>query len=135
MTLAMKNPRSLKDLLAITSNYTLTEEATLDNREAKKDKELSQLDRPDTSKSNDNKRKHDWSMANVERPQCEYWPRLGEFEGFLDRICIFHPQGKHKTQDWNRLQGFTDEVLKSTKKVDQNKKLEDPKGYFPEAHK
>jgi hypothetical protein len=25
------------------------------------------------------------------------WPRSGEFEGFLYHICIFHPQGKHKT--------------------------------------
>jgi hypothetical protein len=31
--------------------------------------------------------------------QQEYRPRLGEFEGFLDRIYIFHPQGKHKTQN------------------------------------
>jgi hypothetical protein len=25
------------------------------------------------------------------------WPRSSEFEGFLYHICIFHPQGKHKT--------------------------------------
>jgi hypothetical protein len=53
----------------------------------------------------------------------------------LDRICIFHPIGKHKTQDCDRLQGFTDEVLKTAKKVDQEKKPEEVKGNFPEAHK
>jgi hypothetical protein len=73
----------------------------------------------------------------VEQPRCykEYQPRLDEFEGFLDQICIFHPQGKHKTQDCDRFQGFIDDVLKKTKKADQEKKHEDPKGDFPEAHK
>jgi hypothetical protein len=56
---------------------------------------------------------------------------LGEFEGFLDRICIFHPQGKHKTRNCDRLQGFTDEVLKMAKGADQLKKLEEPKGDYP----
>jgi tRNA G10 N-methylase Trm11 len=64
----------------------------------------------------------------------ESWPRLGEYEGFLDGICIFHLQGKCKTQDCNKLQGFTDEVLKSSKKAKQEKK-EDPKSDFPEARK
>jgi hypothetical protein len=38
-------------------------------------------------------RKVDHSINAVERLRCkkEYRPRLGEFEGFLDRICIFHP--------------------------------------------
>jgi hypothetical protein len=42
-------------------------------------------------------------MTNIERPHHnkEYRPRLGEFEGFLDWICIFHPQGKHKIQDYD----------------------------------
>jgi hypothetical protein len=53
----------------------------------------------------------------------------------LDRICIFHPQGKDKTRDCDRLQGFTDEVLKKAKKANQEKKLEEPKGDFREAHK
>jgi hypothetical protein len=53
----------------------------------------------------------------------------------LDRICIFHPQGKHKTRDCDRLQGFADEVLKTAKGADQEKKPEDPKGHFLEAHK
>jgi hypothetical protein len=60
---------------------------------------------------------------------------MGEFEGFLDHICIFHPQGKHKTQHCDRLQGFTDEVLKSAKGADQEKKPKEPKGDFHEAHK
>jgi hypothetical protein len=62
-------------------------------------------------------------------------PRLGEFEGFLDQICIFHSQGKHKTQDCDRLQGFADEVLKIAKKDDQEKKPKEPNGDFPKAHK
>jgi hypothetical protein len=47
----------------------------------------------------------------------------------------FSPQGKHKTQNYDRLQGFTDEFLKTAKGADQEKKPEDPKGDFPEAHK
>jgi hypothetical protein len=35
--LAMENPRLLKEMLAIANEYALTEEATLDNKEAKKD--------------------------------------------------------------------------------------------------
>jgi hypothetical protein len=65
----------------------------------------------------------------------EYRPRLGEFDGFLDRICIFHPQGKHKTWDCDRLHGFVDEVLKVAKWDDQEKKPEEPKCDFPEANK
>jgi hypothetical protein len=73
----------------------------------------------------------------VERPRRnkEYRPKPGEFEGSLDRICIFRPQGKHKTWDCDRLHGFVDEVLKTTKGVDQEKKPEEPKGDFPENHK
>jgi hypothetical protein len=61
--------------------------------------------------------------------------RPGESEGFLDRICIFHLQGKHKTRDWNQLQGFADQVLRLAKKDEQHKKPEVLKGDFPEAHK
>jgi hypothetical protein len=32
-------------------------------------------------------------------------------------------------------EGFTDDALKMAKKADQEKKLDDPKGIFPEAHK
>jgi hypothetical protein len=73
----------------------------------------------------------------MEQPWCnkEYQPRLSEFEGFLDRICIFHPKGKHKTWDNDRLEGFIDEVFKMAKKGDQEKKCDEPKGNFPKAHK
>jgi hypothetical protein len=73
---------------------TVKNPRTLDNRDTKKDKELSQSDQPDTSKNNYKKRILDRSMTNVEPPHCnrtKYQPRLGEFEGFLDRIYIFHP--------------------------------------------
>jgi hypothetical protein len=53
----------------------------------------------------------------------------------VDCICIFHPQGKHKTQNYDRLQGFIDEVLMTPKEADQEKKSEEPKGDFPKAHK
>jgi hypothetical protein len=95
--LAMKNPRTSEEMLAIVNKYALAEEATFDNkdpnRDSRKDKELGQSDRPSSSKGNDKKRKSDRSVANVEQPRHtkEYQPRLGEFEGFLDRICIFHP--------------------------------------------
>jgi hypothetical protein len=104
--LAMKNPRTSEEMLAFANKYTLAEEATLDNREAKKDKKQSHHDRTGTSKTNDKKRKHDCFVTNVEWPRCnriEYLPQPGEYESFLDEICIFHPQGKHKTRDCNRL--------------------------------
>jgi hypothetical protein len=47
----------------------------------------------------------------------------------------FPPPGKHKTQNYDRLQGFPDEVLKTAKGADQEKKLEEPKGNFSEAQK
>jgi hypothetical protein len=37
--LAMKNPRTSKEMLAITNKYALAEEVTLDTREQKKHKE------------------------------------------------------------------------------------------------
>jgi hypothetical protein len=65
----------------------------------------------------------------------EYRTGLGEFEGFLDRIFIFHSKGKLKTRDYDRLHGFIDEVLKKAKGANQEKKPEKPKGEFPEVHK
>jgi hypothetical protein len=47
----------------------------------------------------------------------------------------FPPKGKHKTRDYNQLQGFVDVVLKIAKVADQEKKPEEPKGDFLEAHK
>jgi hypothetical protein len=66
--LAMKNPRTSKEMLAIANKYALIEEVTHDTRESKKDMKPSYSDRPRTSKSNDQKWKPDRSMANVERP-------------------------------------------------------------------
>jgi hypothetical protein len=135
--LSMKNSRTSEEVLAITNKYGLAEEATINTRDQKKDKELSYSDQPSTSKNNNKKRKSDCSMENVERSRHnkEYRPWPGEFEGFLDRICIFHHQVKHKTWDWNRLQGFTGKVLKMAKKDDHEKKPEDRKGDFLKAHK
>jgi hypothetical protein len=138
--LSTKNPRMPEEMLAIANKYAMTEEVTLDTREQKKDKELGHSDWPNNSKSHDNKRKADHSMNNVEQPRRnkEYWPRPGQFEGFLNQICIFHPpppQEKHNSRDYDRLQGFTDEVLKTAKNANQEKKTEDPKGDFPKAHK
>jgi hypothetical protein len=90
-----------------------------------------------SSKGHDKKGKSDRSVNTVEWPHRhkEYRPRPGEFKGFLDRICIFHPQGKHKTWDYDWLQGFADEVLNTAKLVDQEKKPKELKGDFLEAHK
>jgi hypothetical protein len=133
--LAMKNPRTSKEMFYIANRYALAEEATLNSREQKK--ESGHTDKPSSSKGHDKKRKLDRSVNAGERPcrHKEYWLRLGEFEGFLDHIGIFHPEGKHKTRDSNRLQSFADEVLKMAKVADQEKKPEDPKGDFPQAHK
>jgi hypothetical protein len=92
--LTIKNSRTFKEMLAIANKYALALEVTIDNRDSKKDRESSPSDQPSTSKSKDKKRKLSRSMANVERPRrnkIEYRPRLGEFEGFMHRICIFHP--------------------------------------------
>jgi hypothetical protein len=88
-------------MLAIANKYALVEEATIDTRDQKKDKESVHSDQPSTSKNNDKKRKLDCSMVNIERPHHnkEYRPRPGEFESFLDQIYIFDPQGKHKTRE------------------------------------
>jgi hypothetical protein len=83
-------------MFSIANRNALAEEATLDRREKK---ESSHPDQPSSSMGHDQKGKPDCSVNMVERPQChkEYQPRPDEFEGFLDRICIFHPQAKHKT--------------------------------------
>jgi hypothetical protein len=41
--LAMKNPRTSEEILAVANKYALAEEATFDMREAKKDKKLSHM--------------------------------------------------------------------------------------------
>jgi hypothetical protein len=134
---AMKTPKTSEVMFAIANKCALAEEVTLDTREQKKEKESGHVDQPSSSKGHDKKRKADHYVNAVERPWCnkEYQPRPGKFEGFLGRICIFHHQEKHKTRDWDRLQGFTYEVLKTSKWTDQEKEPEDPKGDFLEAHK
>jgi hypothetical protein len=135
--LAMKTSRTSEAMFAIVNKYALAEEATLDIREQKKEKESGHTDQPSSYKGHDKKRKTDHSINMVEWPQWnkEYRPRPGEFEGFLDRICIFHPQGKHKTRDSDLLEGFVDEVLKTAKGAEKEKKPKEPKGDFLEAHK
>jgi hypothetical protein len=64
--LAMKNPMTLEEMFAIANKYTLAEEVTLDNREAKKDKNQSHPDWPGTLNTNDKKRNHDRFVAIVE---------------------------------------------------------------------
>jgi hypothetical protein len=87
---AMKNPRTSKEMFAIANKYALAEEVTLNTREQK---ELGHTDQPSSSKGHDKKRKADHPVNAMEQPRRhkEYRPRPGEFESFLDRICIFHP--------------------------------------------
>jgi hypothetical protein len=63
--LAMKNPRTLEQMLAITNKYTLAEEVTLDTREQK---ELGHMDQPSSSKGHNKKRKADHIVNVVKRP-------------------------------------------------------------------
>jgi hypothetical protein len=100
--------------------YALAEEATLDTREHKKEKESGHTEQPISSMGHDKKRKADHFVNAAEHLWLnkEYRPRLCEFKGFMYRICIFHPQEKYKTRDYNRLQGFIDEVLKTAKGAD-----------------
>jgi hypothetical protein len=95
--LTMKNPRTSKQMFSITNRYALSKEATLGTREQRK--KSGHLNQPSSSKGHDKKRKHDRILNAVERPhrQKEYRPRLGKFEGFLDYISIFQPEGEHKT--------------------------------------
>jgi hypothetical protein len=135
--LAINNPRTSEAMFTITNKYALVKEATLDTREQKKEKDTGHADQPSSSKGHDKKRKaeHYVNVVEQSRHNKEYQAKPGEFEGFLDRICIFHPRGKHKTGNYDRLQGFADEILKTAKGGDQEKKPEEPKGDFHEAHK
>jgi hypothetical protein len=92
--LTLKIPRMLEAIFAIANKHALAKEATLDTREQKKEKDSGHADQPSSSKGHSKKRKTDCSINAVEWPQHnkEYRPRLGEFEGFLDRICIFTPR-------------------------------------------
>jgi hypothetical protein len=82
--LTMKTPRTFEEMLPIANKYALAEEATIDNRDSKKDKESGPSDRPNTSKSNNKKRKLGRSMANVERPcrnEIKYRPDRESLKG------------------------------------------------------
>jgi hypothetical protein len=102
----MKNLRTSKEMLAISNKYGQAEEVTLDTRE-QKEEESGHTDQPSSWKGHNKKRKVDHSINNVQQPRRNneyrprHRPRPGEFKFFLDRICIFHPQGKHKTQDYD----------------------------------
>jgi hypothetical protein len=48
--LTMKKPRTIEGMFAITNKYTLAEDATLDTREQKKEKESGHTDQPRSSK-------------------------------------------------------------------------------------
>jgi hypothetical protein len=49
--LTMKNPRTSEAMFTIINKYALVEEATLDIREHKKEKELGHMDQPSSSKA------------------------------------------------------------------------------------
>jgi hypothetical protein len=65
--LIMKNPRTSEQMLAITNNYALVEEATFNTRKQKK--ESDHKNQPSSSKGHDKKRKADHSINAVERLQ------------------------------------------------------------------
>jgi hypothetical protein len=90
--LTMKNPRMSEEMLPIVNKYALVEEVALDTKE-KKEKELGHPDLPHSPKGHDKKMKANCSMNIVEWPHRnkEYRPWPGQFEGFLDRIYIYHP--------------------------------------------
>jgi hypothetical protein len=75
------------------------------------------MSQPGSSKGHDKKRKAYHFVNTVEWPwrHKEYQPRSGEFEGFLDRICIFHPRESTRpstvtdskvSQIWNGSRGL-----------------------------
>jgi hypothetical protein len=65
--LTMKNPRTSEAMFAIAKKYALDEEATLNTREQKKEKESGHMNQPSSSKGHDKKRKVDHSVNAVER--------------------------------------------------------------------
>jgi hypothetical protein len=64
----MKNPNMLEVIFAIANKYALAEEATLDNREQKKEKESGHVNQPSSLKGHGKKRKVDHSINAVEQP-------------------------------------------------------------------
>jgi hypothetical protein len=65
--LTMKSSRISEAMFAITNKYALTEEATVDTREQKKEKDSGHKDQLSSSKGHDKKRKADRSVNAVER--------------------------------------------------------------------
>jgi hypothetical protein len=66
--LAMKSPRMSKAMFVIANRYALAEEATLDTREQKKEKDSGHADQSSSSKGHDKKRKVDRFVNLVEWP-------------------------------------------------------------------
>jgi hypothetical protein len=66
--LAMKSLRMSKAMFVIANRYALAEEATLDTREQKKEKDSGHADQPGSSKGHDKKRKADRFFNLVEWP-------------------------------------------------------------------
>jgi hypothetical protein len=57
--LTKKNPRTSEEILEIANKHALAEEATLDTRDQKEDKEQGHSTQPNTLKNNDMKRTSD----------------------------------------------------------------------------
>jgi hypothetical protein len=66
--LTMKTPRTSEEMFTIANKYALAEEATLDTREQKKEKESGHINHPSSCKGHDKKRKVDHSINTVEQP-------------------------------------------------------------------
>jgi hypothetical protein len=65
---ALKNPRMSEAMFIIANKYALAEEATLNTREQKKEKDSGHADQHSSSKGHNKKRKADHSVNMVERP-------------------------------------------------------------------
>jgi hypothetical protein len=65
--LAKQNPRMSEAMFAITKKYAMAEEATLEAKEQKKEKDSGHMDQPSSSKGHDKNRKADCSINTMER--------------------------------------------------------------------
>jgi hypothetical protein len=95
--LIMKNPRMLEAMFVIANGYTLAEEATLDTREQKKEKDSGHAGQPGSSKGHDKKRKADRSVNTVEGvgyhqneatrepPSCT---KVNGMHGRFEHVCL-----------------------------------------------
>jgi hypothetical protein len=117
--LAMKNLRTSEEMLTIANKYALAEEATFDNKEAKRDKKPSHSDRPGTSRSNDKKGNPTalcpmWSGRYATGLSISLGRESSKIS--LTRSVSFTLKGSTRLWDYNHLQGFADEVLNSAKR-------------------